>query len=161
VRNEAHAEHRRINRLLNVGNWMVRRKHLRIAYVVDLIVRIVFSADIPCRLSVPVGVVFMHNGLGTVIDANVVFEGPALVFQGSTLGHTIGGREGCPVIGSRVVIGAGAAVLGGIRIGAGSLVTAGSVVSRDVPDNSKASGNPAVVTALDTRRFERVWVTLE
>lgn len=40
-------------------------------------------------------------------------------------------------------IGANATILCGLRIGENSLVGAGSVVTRDVPDNAKVYGNPA------------------
>ncbi len=45
-------------------------------------------------------------------------------------------------------VGANATLLPGIVIGVGSLVGAGSVVTRDVPDNSIVVGNPARVTGL-------------
>ncbi|MBS1615178.1 MAG: N-acetyltransferase [Bacteroidetes bacterium] len=41
-------------------------------------------------------------------------------------------------------IGAGATILGGIEIGAGAMIGAGSVVTKDVPPNTKWYGNPAV-----------------
>ena len=40
-------------------------------------------------------------------------------------------------------IGAGATILGGIEIGAGALIGAGSVVTKNVPPNTKWFGNPA------------------
>lgn len=46
-------------------------------------------------------------------------------------------------VGARAVIGANATVLPGIRIGAGALVRAGSVVTRDVPEGGCVAGNPA------------------
>lgn len=48
-------------------------------------------------------------------------------------------------IGNHVLIGTGAIILKGVTIGDGAVIGAGSVVSRDVPANSVASGNPAVV----------------
>jgi acetyltransferase-like isoleucine patch superfamily enzyme len=42
-------------------------------------------------------------------------------------------------------IGLGAIVLSGVRIGRGAVVGAGSVVTRDVPDNTLVAGNPATI----------------
>lgn len=59
----------------------------------------------------------------------------------------VGDREGKPTdevfIGDDVWIGAGAIILGGVRIGEGAIVAAGSVVTRDVGDFSIVAGNPA------------------
>jgi acetyltransferase-like isoleucine patch superfamily enzyme len=48
-------------------------------------------------------------------------------------------------IGDNVWIGDGAIVCKGVRIGENCIIGAGSVVSRDIPDNTIAAGNPAVV----------------
>jgi len=48
-----------------------------------------------------------------------------------------------PVIKTGAAIGANATILPGVCIGAGALVAAGSVVTRDVPDNMLAVGSPA------------------
>lgn len=45
----------------------------------------------------------------------------------------------------RASIGSNATILAGVRIGEGALVGAGSVVTRDVPDNAVVAGNPATV----------------
>jgi maltose O-acetyltransferase len=53
---------------------------------------------------------------------------------------------GKPVsIGSDVWVGGGAIILPGVRIGARSVIGAGSVVTRDVPDDVFAAGNPCRV----------------
>jgi acetyltransferase-like isoleucine patch superfamily enzyme len=48
-------------------------------------------------------------------------------------------------IGSFCVIGVGATIMGGVRIGDDVVVGAGAVVTRDVPSNSIVAGNPARV----------------
>jgi acetyltransferase-like isoleucine patch superfamily enzyme len=50
------------------------------------------------------------------------------------------------VIGNRVWIGTGAIILKGVRIGDGATIAAGAVVTKDVPPNAVASGNPAVIS---------------
>lgn len=52
------------------------------------------------------------------------------------------------VIGDNVFIGADTFVLKGVRIGKNSVIGAGSVVTRDVPENAVAAGNPATVIRL-------------
>ncbi len=50
---------------------------------------------------------------------------------------------GCVRVGARSMIGAGTTVLPRLKIGAGSIVGAGSVVTKDIPDGVIAYGNPA------------------
>jgi serine O-acetyltransferase len=65
------------------------------------------------------------------------------MYHGVTLGGTSwkkGKRH--PTIEENVIIGAGAAILGNIRIGQNSKIGSGSVVNRDVPPNSTVVGIP-------------------
>jgi acetyltransferase-like isoleucine patch superfamily enzyme len=50
-------------------------------------------------------------------------------------------------IGDDAWLGHGVVVLSGVRIGAGAAIGAGAIVTRDVPDNAVAAGNPARVIA--------------
>ena len=56
-----------------------------------------------------------------------------------------GGKNGAPIIGNNVSIGAGAIIIGGIRIGNNVKIGAGAVVVDDVPDNSVVVGEKARV----------------
>lgn len=52
---------------------------------------------------------------------------------------------GAPIIGNHVLIGAGAVILGNIKIGDNVNIGANAVVLRDIPDNSIAVGVPAKI----------------
>lgn len=87
--------------------------------------------------------VFIDHGMGVVIGETAIVGDYSLIYQGVTLGGT--GKESGkrhPTVGRRVVIGAGAKVLGNIQIGDFARIGAGSVVLRDVPANCTAVGIP-------------------
>jgi len=87
--------------------------------------------------------VFIDHGMGVVIGETAIVGDYTLIYQGVTLGGTgkeTGKRH--PSVGSRVVIGTGAKVLGNIQIGDFARIGAGSVVLRDVPANCTAIGIP-------------------
>jgi len=87
------------------------------------------------------GVYFCHEGFGVVIHPK------ARIGAGTVVQHrvTIGEKEtDCvPVIGENCFIGAGAIIIGAIKIGDNVKIGAGSVVTRDIPDNCTAVGVPA------------------
>lgn len=64
------------------------------------------------------------------------------VLQCTTLGKKADGK---PIIGDNVQYGANVNILGGITIGDGTLVGAGSVVTKNTPPNSVVVGVPAKV----------------
>ncbi len=55
------------------------------------------------------------------------------------------GKDGIPSIGDDVSLGANVVIIGGVKIGNNVTIGAGSVVVKDIPDNSVAVGNPAKV----------------
>ncbi len=62
---------------------------------------------------------------------------------------TIGEKEGSkPIIGDNVEIHANATIIGGISVGNNSIIGAGAVVIKDVPDNAVVAGNPARIIKL-------------
>ena len=64
------------------------------------------------------------------------------VFQNVTIGYSNGEN---PVIGNNVTIYTGSIVLGGVKIGDNVIVGAGSVVNKDVPNDTMVVGNPAII----------------
>jgi serine O-acetyltransferase len=91
--------------------------------------------------------VFIDHGMGVVIGETAIVGDYALIYQGVTLGGT--GKESGkrhPTLGSHVVVGAGAKVLGNINIGDRVRIGAGSVVLRNVPSNTTVVGIPGRIT---------------
>lgn len=89
---------------------------------------------------------FIDHGMGVVIGETTEIGDDVLVYQGVTLGGT-GKEKGKrhPTIGSHVVVGSGAKVLGNITIGSHVKIGAGSVVVKSVPDHSTVVGVPGRV----------------
>ena len=87
---------------------------------------------------------FIDHGMGVVIGETTEIGDNVTLYQGVTLGGTgkdIGKRH--PTLESDVVVGAGAKILGPIRIGKGSKVGANAVVLKDLLANATAVGIPA------------------
>lgn len=103
---------------------------------------VVTGADIPINTRIAGGLLLPHpNGIVIYPDACI---GPnCLIFQQVTIGTR--GRGGAPWIGGHVEIGAGAKILGPVKIGNNAMIGANAVVLSDVPDACIAVGVPAVV----------------
>lgn len=89
---------------------------------------------------------FIDHGMGVVIGETAEVGEDVTIFHGTTLGGTSmtkGKRH--PTVGNRVIIGAGAKVLGPIQVGDDAKIGANAVVVKDVPDGSVALGVPASV----------------
>jgi len=96
---------------------------------------------------------FIDHGMGIVIGETAEVGENVSLLQGVTLGGTSVRREKRhPTLGDNVTVGAGAKVLGSFTIGAGSRIGAGSVVVREVPENSVVVGVPGRITFRDGRR---------
>ena len=90
--------------------------------------------------------VFIDHGMGVVIGETSEIGDRCLLYQGVTLGGTgkdCGKRH--PTLQENVVVGAGAKVLGAIEIGSNTRIGAGSVVVKNVEQNSTVVGIPGRV----------------
>src|SRR5499425_175617 len=96
---------------------------------------------------------FIDHGMGVVIGETAEVGRNVSLLQGVTLGGTSNKREKRhPTLADNVVVGAGAKIIGAFTIGAGSRIGAGSVVVREVPENSVVVGVPGRVTFRDGAR---------
>jgi serine O-acetyltransferase len=105
----------------------------------------VFQVDINPAVRMGRGIMLDH-GTGLVIGETAVVGDNVSMLQGVTLGGTgKSDQDRHPKIGNGVLIGAGAKVLGNIRIGDCSRIGAGSVVLKEVPPRVTVAGVPAKV----------------
>jgi serine O-acetyltransferase len=133
------------------GNWRYRIKNRLIRMPVSFVYKLlkVFSQiltgiELPCETKLGRRFRIDHFG-GIIISGDAVFGDDCIVRNGVTVGLRQTGQRGSPVIGDRVDIGAGAKILGPIRIGDDVLIGANAVVITDVPSNSIAVGVPAKI----------------
>jgi len=89
---------------------------------------------------------FIDHGMGVVIGETSEIGDDVLIYQGVVLGGTTRERKKRhPTIGNYVVIGAGATILGPVKIGDGARIGSGSVVVKSVPTGATVVGIPGRV----------------
>ena len=100
---------------------------------------------------------FIDHGMGTVIGETAEIGDNVTLYQGVTLGGT-GKEKGKrhPSLGSHVVVGSGAKILGPVNIGDNVRVGAGAVVLNDVPKNTTVVGIPGRVVIYRGQRIPSV-----
>lgn len=99
----------------------------------------------------------IDHGMGIVIGETAIVGDDCLIYQGVTLGGS-GKEKGKrhPTIGNRVMIGAGAKVLGSFTVGDNSRIAANSVVLKEIPPDSTAVGVPARVVRIGGEKVDYV-----
>jgi serine O-acetyltransferase len=125
-----------------VSHWLWERGAKVTARTLGEVTRIFTGVDIHPAAILGTGV-FIDHATGVVIGETAEVGDDVTIFHGVTLGGT--GRETGkrhPTIGDRVVIGAGAKVLGAIKVGDDSRIGANAVVVKEVPSNSVVVGVP-------------------
>ncbi len=132
---------------LIVALWRARcvARRWRVPLVNHLLRRVqsvVFGIELGNDIELGPGVFFVHP-VGIVVGGTARV-GARVRFMGS---NTVGTAKdnGCPVIEDDVVVGAGARVLGPVRVGARAVIGANAVVLADIPPDGVAVGIPARV----------------
>lgn len=128
-----------------LAHTLWRQNHSYAARAVSECVRFLTGVEIHPGACIGQRVVIDH-GTGVVIGETAVVGDDVTLYQGVTLGgtrHVRGKRH--PTIGSGVVIGVGASVLGDVRVDDGARIGAGAVVVSDVAAGTTVGGIPASV----------------
>jgi serine O-acetyltransferase len=136
-----------------LSHWLWTRKLFLLGRWLSYFSRFLTGIEIHPGARIGPGL-FIDHGLGTVIGET------AEIGEGVTLYHnvTLGGvslkkEKRHPTVEDHVVIGAGAQVLGPIRVGAHSRIGANSVVVKDVLNDSVVVGIPGRVSSRNGVKF--------
>lgn len=103
------------------------------------------GAQLPGSLHCGPALRLPHAGRGVIINAQAVIGAGVTIYHGVTLGQGGPDPYSCPTLADNAYIGAGAIIIGKVRVGDGARVGAGAVVVHDVPDGATAVGVPANV----------------
>jgi len=111
-------------------------------FFIERFIEVITGISIPAQAKIGKGLRIHHFG-GVIIHSAAVIGEDCTVYHGVTLGD-LGGRGGAPRVGDRVLIGAGAKLIGEIVIGDDCVIGANAVVLASVPTGHLAVGVPAV-----------------
>jgi len=128
--------------LHRIAHWFYKRREFTIARIISHISR--FLTGIEIHPGAKIGRrFFIDHGMSVVIGETTEIGDDVLLYQGVVLGGTsLEKKKRHPTLGNGVVVGAGAIVLGAVKIGENARVGAGSVVITDVPPNATVVGVP-------------------
>src|ERR1700750_3188800 len=133
------------------GRWrygvqpaLLRKFFSFIYHVLYKLVQILTGIELPCEVPIGRNFVIDHFG-GIIISGYAQFGDNCRIRNGVVVGLKRVDEPIAPIIGDNVDIGAGAKLLGNIKIGNISLIGANAVVLCDIPDGSIAVGVPAQI----------------
>jgi len=128
-----------------ISHWLWNRGARVAARTLAELTRILTGVDIHPGATLGPGL-FIDHATGVVIGETAEVGEDVMIYHGVTLGGSgrdTGKRH--PTIGDRVIIGAGAKVLGAIKIGDDSRIGANAVVVKEVPSSAVVVGVPGQI----------------
>ena len=126
-----------------VAHWLWRQGRRDFAFAVQARMSELFSIDIHPAARVGQGIMIDHAHAIVIGETAVVGDNVSMLHSVTLGGTGKAGGDRHPKIGDGVLIGAGAKVLGNIKVGRCSRIAAGSVVLADVPACKTVAGVPA------------------
>lgn len=130
--------------LHKIANKCYALKIIILPKLIEVLIFLIYNSRIPSSVKIGKKTRFAYWGIGVVIHKDSSIGANCTIGQGITIGGR-GKRNGVPHIGNNVFIGAGARILGPIKIGDNSIIAPNAVVIKDVQKNTAVAGIPAKV----------------
>ncbi|WP_350454595.1 serine O-acetyltransferase [Slackia heliotrinireducens] len=124
------------------AHWLATHNIKPLAKAYEMWIYLMHNSFIPAECVIGEGTTFGYKGIGVVIHKRARIGRNCIIAQNVTIGGR-SGYEDVPVIGDNCYIGAGAKVLGPIKIGNNVVIGANAVMVKDAPDNTVWAGVPA------------------
>lgn len=131
-------------KLYRVGRFFYRNKIPLLPKFFRFLTFLLYNSDVSPKVKIGKHTVFGHGGIGVVIHDRATIGDHCVIGQGCTIGGRSKHPE-VPFIGDHVYIGAGARVLGPVKIGNHVVIAPNAVVLEDVPDHCIVGGIPSKV----------------
>lgn len=117
------------------AHWLANHHFRPLAKVYEMWIYLIHNSFIPADCEIGEGTTFGYKGIGVVVHKRAKIGKNCTIAQNVTIGGRIGHYE-VSVIGDDCYIGAGAKLLGPIRIGNGATIGANAVMMKDAPDGT-------------------------
>jgi serine O-acetyltransferase len=132
-----------------LGNWvhvgrpfiLIRLPLKIVSFIATKFCVIFMEMDIDPQASIGGGLYIGHIG-GVHINPGAVLGRDCDLAHRITIGASAMGRQGIPVLGDNVYIGTGAVLIGKIKVGSGSKISANTLVMTNVPEGATVMGVP-------------------
>lgn len=137
-----------MEKLYYLSHYLYKKRIPVLPKLVELTLRMFFHSSIPYQVEIGPGVSFGHRQ-GIMMGKRVKIGARCKIRHQVTIA---GGKGGGATIGDDVQIGAGAKIIGPIRVGNRARIGANAVVVKDVPDDATVVGIPARVVRIAGRK---------
>ncbi|WP_100656483.1 serine O-acetyltransferase [Alteromonas flava] len=127
------------NVLYRMTSWFQRYKLIPFSFLCQWFNKVINGCVIGAGATFGKGLILMHP-VGIVVNSKVIGGERVIIESGVVIGDEKGKA---PVIGNDVFIGAGAKIVGGVRVGNNVKIGANAVVVKDVEDDLTVVGIPA------------------
>lgn len=128
-----------------VFNWLWRLRLRTISRILSNLTRLFTGVEIHPGATIGRRL-FIDHGMGVVVGETAIIGDDVHMYHGVTLGgKSLESIKRHPTVGNRVLIGAGATLIGNITIGDGCAIGANTTVTRDMAPGSKITSAPARV----------------